>query len=424
MSSKLKRYTESWMVVKCCMLCFLCLDLPDIAVTCHIFKWYVACLIEALWNFEGDFYERIGLRLLHETCRADYKEKDIVGEQGAISLLLQIIERKLDANICDENMERAWSCLWNEMPLNCERFLKENGMNHYMNCIRIFNEEAGLLRKLTGLMANLSEVNYLRPELMTEELMSIFRGFLDSQLDDKSVSYHAASIMSEFAADGEAAWTVESPTRDEIQDQIIETVKSWDLNEAKKIKYRSLNPMLRLVQEYSTPAAQYWAIWALCNLCKVKEESYCPMLEMEGGVQILQSVLKDSRPTRDKLTKLQGGVGLGFGVFSMNQSFTRYFEMKFKIYTALLRSCTHHYRFSTSSGGKHLPNSCWSTHNTLELSNKVLQTHIKLSDVLGFGSFKTISKLVHVHKALILFVVAQNQDANRTNLLFRSVLAT
>lgn len=45
-------------------------------------------------------------------------------------------------------------------------------------------------------------------------------------------------------------------------------VDQWDLMSPRSINYRSLRPILRLAG-CPLPAVQYWASWALANLCSV-----------------------------------------------------------------------------------------------------------------------------------------------------------
>ena len=54
--------------------------------------------------------------------------------------MLLLIEDRINRNICDEVMEVAWSTMWNvtdETPLNCKRFLRHNGMQFFLNCLKV-----------------------------------------------------------------------------------------------------------------------------------------------------------------------------------------------------------------------------------------------------------------------------------------------
>ncbi|XP_021350918.1 protein zer-1 homolog [Mizuhopecten yessoensis] len=182
------------------------------------------------------------------------------------------------------------------MPLNAKLFMEEPAaMDIYMSCIQTFAKEEGLLKKMTGLMANLSEVPVLRKPLMTEELMALYCDLMDSQLDKDGVSYHATSVMATMVIDPARTWTINTPARSDVLVKIVDTVNRWDLDSKMKIKYRSLRPILELIVEYETPEAQLWATWALCNLTRSKADRYCPMLELEGGLSLLEQLIEDER---------------------------------------------------------------------------------------------------------------------------------
>lgn len=283
---------------KCCVCSFLCLNMPHDAIYCHLFKRYVNCLLRVLNSYHGDFFEMYALKLLHEACRTERHEKEMIGkETDTLTYLLSLIRHKLASTTCDDTMERAWSCLWSltdDMPINARCFMDEPAaMEIYMSCIQMFDDKDGLLKKMTGLMANLSEVRELRKNLRTEDVMTLFCALMDSTLDDDGVSYHAASVMSTMVTDPPSEWTIEKPKRSLVLSKIVEAVNRWDLDSKMKIKYRSLRPILELLAEYDTPEAQLWAAWALCNLTRSKADRYCAMLEAESGLPLLTKVKDD-----------------------------------------------------------------------------------------------------------------------------------
>ena len=56
----------------------------------------------------------LGIYLLNSlACQVDGEQKCIVGNLGAITKMLQIIENRFNRGICDEVMETAWSTMWN-----------------------------------------------------------------------------------------------------------------------------------------------------------------------------------------------------------------------------------------------------------------------------------------------------------------------
>lgn len=182
---------------------------------------------------------------------------------------------------------------------------------------------------------------------------------MESEMDGIEVSYNAVGIFSHITADGENAWTISQPTRNEVMMRMMRAIKRWPLESRRNINYRyknrrererifqnsiwtkgaliglvykncssiecrgllviyvficntcisfrffmdltsnfcitslsgcltssnsflctvlfeccnfcyrSFGPILNLLKAFDTPAAQYWAVWALCNLTRV-----------------------------------------------------------------------------------------------------------------------------------------------------------
>ena len=71
--------------------------------------------------------------------------------------MVGLIENRLEAGTCDEVMEIAWSAMWNvtdETPQNCQRFICQRGMHHFLECLRTFPEKEELLRNMMGLIVS------------------------------------------------------------------------------------------------------------------------------------------------------------------------------------------------------------------------------------------------------------------------------
>ena len=61
---------------------------------------------------------------------------------------------------------------------------------------------------------------------------------LDYEKDGIEVSYISAGIFSHMMADGPEAWTVESPSRDEVTEKLISAIERWPLKSSRKMMYR------------------------------------------------------------------------------------------------------------------------------------------------------------------------------------------
>lgn len=122
-----------------------------------------------------------------------------------------------------------------------------------------------------GLLGNVAEVKRLRYRLMTPEYIIVFSDLLDSNSDGIEVSYNAAGVLAHIASDGAEAWTIQSPTREEVLGRMFGAIERWNLETERNINYRSFEPILSLIKCYDTPACQIWAVWALANLTKVSD---------------------------------------------------------------------------------------------------------------------------------------------------------
>lgn len=76
-------------------------------------------------------------------------------------------------------------------------------------------------------------------------------------------------MLAHIASDGPKAWTITSPKREVVLQQMVNAIERWDLSAERNINYRSFEPILGLLRCYETPECQLWAVWALANLTKV-----------------------------------------------------------------------------------------------------------------------------------------------------------
>lgn len=126
---------------------------------------------------------------------------------------------------------------------------------------------------MMGLLGNVAEVKCLRHRLMTSEYIAVFSDLLSSTSDGIEVSYNAAGVLAHIASDGPEAWTITSPSREDVLNRMYLAIDRWNLETERNINYRSFEPILGLIKCYETPACQIWAVWALANLTKVIDTS-------------------------------------------------------------------------------------------------------------------------------------------------------
>ncbi|GIY11157.1 protein zer-1 homolog [Caerostris darwini] len=286
-----------------------CLTLIHFKIPDDVFFDYerlaVLLLLIVAQDDQDEFVQRIGVYLLNSlACQVDGIEKKLVGDRGAIHIMLQVIEKRLQRCLCDEVMETAWSTMWNvtdETPINCARFLDGKGMDLFLGCLEAFPQKPELLRNMMGLLGNVAEVEELRGHLMKDDYLLVFSQLLNSKSDGIEVGYNAAGILSHIASDGPEPWiihNIKAVKRSEVLQQMVEAIEKWSLDTKRNINYRSFKPILRLLTVSHTPEAQHWAVWALANLTTVYPEKYCTLLKDEGGMELLQNLLQNPSYSR------------------------------------------------------------------------------------------------------------------------------
>ncbi|XP_034938971.1 protein zer-1 homolog [Chelonus insularis] len=265
------------------------------------YETLVKLLLHSTRHTESEgFVQRIGIYLLNSlACQVEGRKKRLLGKLGCVETMLELVQYRVECDLHDDVLEVAWSTMWNmtdETPVNCQRFLDENGMNLFLRCVEQYPTKEELLRNMMGLLGNVAEVDYLRPDLMQRKYVSVFSNLLEHDRDGIEVSYNATGILAHMASDGVEAWTVDSPTREEVLKRMVKAIERWDLSAQRNINYRSFMPLLRLLDVFHTPQCQHWAVWALANLTQVYPNKYCSLVKSEGGIEKLNNLIYDSRP--------------------------------------------------------------------------------------------------------------------------------
>ncbi|XP_063066310.1 protein zer-1 homolog [Engraulis encrasicolus] len=245
---------------------------------------------------QDESIQRIAVHLCNAlVCQVDNDHKEAVGKMGFVKTMLNLIQKKLQDQMCDQVMEFSWSALWNitdETPDNCQMFLNCRGMSLFLDCLEEFPDKQELHRNMLGLLGNVAEVKALRPQLLTLEFVVVFTELLESKADGIEVSYNACGVLSHIMFDGPDAWPMEEPGRDQVMQKMWDAIQSWDVSSRRNINYRSFEPILRLLPQSIAPVSQHWATWALFNLVSVYPNKYCPLLVKEGGIVLLEKVLE------------------------------------------------------------------------------------------------------------------------------------
>uniref|UniRef100_A0A914CRH3 Uncharacterized protein n=1 Tax=Acrobeloides nanus TaxID=290746 RepID=A0A914CRH3_9BILA len=299
----METHMEEQVMVRNCALSLCQFEIPQDIV--FDYARVAKLLVNVLQAHNADnLTQRIVVFLLNSmACHVEGDQKLQVGDIGAIEIILDQIRRKHASGHCDDVMEVGWSFLWNitdETPVNCERFLRHEGLRLFQVCYAQFPNETELVRNMMGLIGNIAEVETLRGQLMHDEYINIFSSLLRNISDGIEISYNSAGVLAHLVSDGDEAWKSQvNISRDKVMKEIIEATKTWDLTARRYINYRSFKPILRLIPMFESSGSQHWAVWALANLTTTDGAKYCRYVCEEGGIGLLELVVYDeSSPAR------------------------------------------------------------------------------------------------------------------------------
>jgi Zyg-11 family protein len=242
-------------------------------------------------------------------CSTTTEQKAQLCHLGVIKEMVALITRKKQANEFDMTTETATGLLWNitdECPPNCKEFIDCGGMELFMSVYKS-NQNAnalGAIRNLLGLLGNVAEVPNLRRHFIRDDVIEALVKLLDSEDEGIEISYNTCGILSHIGTDGPEVWTVSVPQKD-VFAAMEAAIGRWDIDSERSINYHSLEPLLRIIKCKSCWTAQLWAVWALANLTNVSSGKYCPMVEKEGGIPILQEIFDDERDEK-RMKELAG----------------------------------------------------------------------------------------------------------------------
>ncbi|XP_069126204.1 protein zyg-11 homolog B-like [Argopecten irradians] len=219
--------------------------------------------------------------------------------------MLDLVRMKVEARSIDITLKFTLSALWNltdESPPTCRVFLKEKGLDLFMDTLMVVMDMETDVRvhvetKILGLLNNIAEVRELRGFLMRTDNLILLKKLIHAEQID--VSYFAAGIIAHLASDGAEAWLVSSTDREEILQELGEVVLKWEQPKGEMVAYRSFKPFFPLLRCYSVPTVQLWAVWAIQHVCTKNGDRYCLMLEEEGGSEILQQMIENPETNPD-----------------------------------------------------------------------------------------------------------------------------
>ncbi|XP_064415885.1 protein zyg-11 homolog isoform X2 [Latimeria chalumnae] len=221
-----------------------------------------------------------------------------------VKQLLHIVEQKTNQNTVDTTLKFTLSALWNltdESPTTCRHFIENKGLELFMRVLESFPSESSIQQKVLGLLNNIAEVKELHCNLMRKDFVDHIGTLLHSK--EVEVSYFAAGILAHLLSRGEQVWTLHCSLRDSLLEQLHSAILKWPTPECEMVAYRSFNPFFPLLECFSTPGVQLWAVWAMQHVCSKNAARYCNMLIEEGGMQQLYAI-RDNLHTNPDVQKI------------------------------------------------------------------------------------------------------------------------
>ncbi|XP_019334749.1 protein zyg-11 homolog B isoform X2 [Alligator mississippiensis] len=223
----------------------------------------------------------------------------VVGE------LLEIVEQKTNLNEVDTTFMFTLSALWNltdESPTTCRHFIDNQGLELFMRVLEFFPSDSSIQHKVLGLLNNVAEVRELHSKLMWKDFIDTIGELLCST--EIEVSYFSAGIIAHLISRGEQAWTLSPTQRKSLMEQLHSAVLKWPTPRCKMVAlvaYRSFSPFYPLLDCFTIPGVQLWAVWAIQHVCCKTPARYCSMLIEEGGLRHLRDIKENEQTDPDVL---------------------------------------------------------------------------------------------------------------------------
>uniref|UniRef100_A0A0D9S794 Zyg-11 family member A, cell cycle regulator n=1 Tax=Chlorocebus sabaeus TaxID=60711 RepID=A0A0D9S794_CHLSB len=213
--------------------------------------------------------------------------------------LLAIVKQKTTENLDDVTLLFTLKALWNltdGSPAACKHFIENQGLEIFIQVLETFSESA-IQSKVLGLLNNVAEIRELSSKLVTEDALKHINSLLCSR--EMEVSYFAAGIIAHLTSDRQL-WISRDFQRRALLQDLHAAIQNWPSSSCKMtalVTYRSLKTFFPLLGNFSQPAVQLWALWAVCHVCSKNPSKYCKMLVEEEGLQLLCDIQEHSEAT-------------------------------------------------------------------------------------------------------------------------------
>uniref|UniRef100_A0A8D0H677 Zyg-11 family member A, cell cycle regulator n=1 Tax=Sphenodon punctatus TaxID=8508 RepID=A0A8D0H677_SPHPU len=263
-------------------------------------------VIQWLCNQENQNIQRIAVNIIsilalklssEQTAQLSAELYIVVGK------LLEIIEQKTNQNEMDTTFSFTLSALWNltdEAPTTCKHFIENQGLELFMRVLKSFPSDSSIQHRVLGLWNNVAEVRELHSELMQKDFVDRVSEFLYSS--EIEVSYFSAGIFAHLISRGEQAWTLSQTQRKSLIEQLHSVILKWPTPECKMVAlavYRSFKSFYPLLDCFTIPGVQLWAVCAIQHVCCKTPARYCGMLIEEDGLPHLYNIKENDQADPD-----------------------------------------------------------------------------------------------------------------------------
>ncbi|XP_058250916.1 protein zyg-11 homolog isoform X2 [Hemibagrus wyckioides] len=219
-------------------------------------------------------------------------------EEFIMKHLLHVVQQKASVGLLDSILEGTLTALWgltDDTHSACTHFLQCEGLELYKELLETFYFNPHALKKILGLLNNVSEMEDLHVQLMDEELLQLL--LILMEVKEVEVSYLAGGFLANVTSS--STWNLDTTLRHEILSKLHSAVMSWTPPDSPIIAYRSLRPLYLLLRVSQPSAVQLWALWGIRHICTHKGPHYRRMLEEEGGLDVLHTLTSDPNTHSD-----------------------------------------------------------------------------------------------------------------------------
>uniref|UniRef100_H3A2E0 Zyg-11 family member, cell cycle regulator, like n=1 Tax=Latimeria chalumnae TaxID=7897 RepID=H3A2E0_LATCH len=255
-------------------------------------------VMQWLCNHEDHNMQRMAVAIISIILFIRLLSTEQTAQLGAelfiVKQLLHIVEQKTNQNTVDTTLKFTLSALWNltdESPTTCRHFIENKGLELFMRVLESFPSESSIQQKVLGLLGFLTYIHKTNNITSKENIEHIRTIQIEQQHRERSCKPFKISCAATLSKCIHTFMLQHS------------AILKWPTPECEMVAYRSFNPFFPLLECFSTPGVQLWAVWAMQHVCSKNAARYCNMLIEEGGMQQLYAI-RDNLHTNPDVQKI------------------------------------------------------------------------------------------------------------------------